>query len=229
MTADNTAHVTNATSIPEGFEHIVNPQNGYGPGEQVIRTTEGLEVLCGPLINYRGMSKEDAQDFWHGSVLIVTKPGQRQPRLQLKPAAPAVSVTNRTATSGAKSPLYRNGEVVEGLNLYSDSSKAFWRFFLKVPLGQEESRWEYMIPEMLDASGEPRHASRTFVVPSVHDSMRIMFHSCNGFSVGTDEEAWSGPALWNSVLRIHKERPFHIMIGGGDQVWPFFLIPKAVH
>lgn len=46
-----------------------------------------------------------------------------------------------------------------------------------------------------------------------------MFHSCNGFSVGTDEEAWSGPALWNDVLRRHAEVPFHVMIGGGDQIY----------
>lgn len=46
-----------------------------------------------------------------------------------------------------------------------------------------------------------------------------MFHSCNGFSVGTDEEAWSGPALWNDVMRRHSEVPFHVMLGGGDQIY----------
>ena len=49
--------------------------------------------------------------------------------------------------------------------------------------------------------------------------MSIMFHSCNGFSVGTDEEAWCGPALWNDVLRRHEENPIHVMIGGGDQIY----------
>jgi len=49
--------------------------------------------------------------------------------------------------------------------------------------------------------------------------MRIMFHSCNGFSVGTDEDFWSGPALWNDVLRTHEQRPFHVMVGGGDQIY----------
>lgn len=46
-----------------------------------------------------------------------------------------------------------------------------------------------------------------------------MFHSCNGFSVGTDEQAWSGPALWNDVMRRHAEVPFHVMLGGGDQIY----------
>ncbi|KAJ4295874.1 hypothetical protein N0V88_004576 [Collariella sp. IMI 366227] len=70
-----------------------------------------------------------------------------------------------------------------------------------------------------------RYASRTkprvnsFFVPAVEESMRIMFHSCNGFSVGTDEEAYSGAALWNDVARKHREKPFHVMIGGGDQIY----------
>jgi hypothetical protein len=44
-----------------------------------------------------------------------------------------------------------------------------------------------------------------------------MFHSCNGFSVGTDEEAYSGTPLWSDVLRQHEEKPIHVMIGGGDR------------
>ncbi|KAH6682346.1 hypothetical protein F5X68DRAFT_155841 [Plectosphaerella plurivora] len=50
-------------------------------------------------------------------------------------------------------------------------------------------------------------------------SMRIMFHSCNGFSVGTDEDEWCGPALWNDVVRRHAQSPFHVMVGGGDQIY----------
>lgn len=57
------------------------------------------------------------------------------------------------------------------------------------------------------------------MVPAAQDSMRIMFHSCNGFSVGTDEDFWSGPALWNDVLRTHDQKAFHVMIGGGDQIY----------
>jgi hypothetical protein len=38
-----------------------------------------------------------------------------------------------------------------------------------------------------------------------------MFHSCNGFSVGTDEDAYSGACLWNDVGRVHAKTPFHVM------------------
>lgn len=64
-----------------------------------------------------------------------------------------------------------------------------------------------------------KQSTRVFYVPSDTESMRVMFHSCNGFSVGTDEDAWSGCALWNDVLRRHGGRPFHCMIGGGDQIY----------
>jgi hypothetical protein len=29
----------------------------------------------------------------------------------------------------------------------------------------------------------------------------------------------AGPALWNNVLELHAKRPFHCMIGGGDQIY----------
>ena len=29
----------------------------------------------------------------------------------------------------------------------------------------------------------------------------------------------AGPVLWNNVLELHAKRPFHCMIGGGDQIY----------
>ena len=109
---------------------------------------------------------------------------------------------------------------VMATKLYSDPAKSFWQFALDVHLQPYEAKWVYTIPEAHSAHDEASpDISRAFYVPSLHQSMRIMFHSCNGFSVGTDEEAWSGPALWNDVVRVHDERPFHCMIGGGDQIY----------
>ena len=144
--------------------------------------SQGLDVHCGPLLNYKGMSYENNRAYWHGSVLVVTNPGQKQPRLQLKSLGPV------TSSSGSSS----QAELVEGLKLYADMSRAFWRFSLHVPLEQSECKWEYDIPDMVfQAKLNTSSTSRIFVVPSVHESMRIMFHA---------------------------EKPFHVMIGGGDQV-----------
>jgi len=98
---------------------------------------------------------------------------------------------------------------IEGTKLYSDSRNTFWRFNLEVPMRDTEIKCSYSIPS-LKMRGK-KTDKQSFFIPAVHDSMRIMFHSCNGFSVGTDEEAWSGAALWNDVYRVHAQKPFHVM------------------
>jgi hypothetical protein len=103
----------------------------------------------------------------------------------------------------------RGESTVEGVKLYSDSRNTFWRFNLEVPMRDTEIRCSYSIPD-LKLKGK-KTDKQSFYIPAIHDSMRIMFHSCNGFSVGTDEEAWSGAALWNDVYRIHAQKPFHVM------------------
>jgi hypothetical protein len=99
---------------------------------------------------------------------------------------------------------------VKGVKLYADPKSVFWRFSLQVEMQEAETHWEYRIPGLHFTNGN-KTDKQSFFVPAVSESMRLMSYSCNGFSVGTDEDAWSGPALWNDVLRIHKETPFHAM------------------
>ncbi|KAK0729329.1 hypothetical protein B0T21DRAFT_394637 [Apiosordaria backusii] len=169
---------------------------------------DGKEISVGPLINYRRMEGRR----WVGSVLVVTVGGGRRqgytPTLELRRAV------GEEAGEGGSG----GGSKIEGICLYSDPRNTFWRFDITVEMEGRETKWEYELPGL-------RFASRTkprvnaFYVPAVTESMRIMFHSCNGFSVGTDEEAFSGACLWNDVMRKHRERPFHVMIGGGDQIY----------
>lgn len=139
-------------------------------------STSPVDVLCGPLINYQHMTYTGHQATWHGSVLIVTKPTPHTPRLEYGPSE-------------------SRGEVVtvEGLKLYQDPDKAFWRFSLEVPLSEEQTEWSYLVSNIRFLSDiRNKDGRRFFFVPGNDESMRIMFHSCNGFSVGTDEEYWSG-------------------------------------
>jgi hypothetical protein len=111
--------------------------------------------------------------------------------------------------------LTGNGNVseevkIQGTKLYSDPTNTFWRFDLKVPMRQLEIKCEYNIPGLTFPRGK-KTDKQSFFIPAISESMRIMFHSCNGFSVGTDEEAFSGPCLWNDVLREHQKTPFHVM------------------
>ncbi|CAG8953495.1 hypothetical protein HYFRA_00010245 [Hymenoscyphus fraxineus] len=108
--------------------------------------------------------------------------------------------------------------LVNGTRLYSDHKNTFWRFDLVVPMQESEIECEYTISGLNFTQGK-KTDKQTFFIPAITESMRIMFHSCNGFSVGTDEDAWSGPCLWNDVNRVHKVTPFHVMLGGGDQIY----------
>jgi hypothetical protein len=186
-------------------QHEGSIEQHDGPLEE----TDGREVRCGPLLNYRRMEN----GVWHGSVLLVVKGGIIEeefiPVLLLQKAA------NRNARGEiihdqnfvAESAKYTK---IIGVRLYSDPRNIFWRFSLAVPMEELEMQMAYRIPGLrfvLDGKTDRQQ----FYIPSINESMRIMFHSCNGFSVGTDEAAWSGPALWNDVQRVHRKTPFHVM------------------
>ena len=99
---------------------------------------------------------------------------------------------------------------VPGTKLYSDPANTFWRFDLQVPMQESEIQVDYSIPG-LSFTQDSKTDQQSFFIPAISESMRICFHSCNGFSVGTDEEAYSGAALWNDVMRVHQRTPFHVM------------------
>lgn len=209
---------------------VANNEIEYRIGSGVTDANDDFEVMCGPLLNYKWMSKPQSQlPIWHGSVLIVTKPGKCRPELILrfiesllvKDDLISKGQNNMSKNSTENGDEWQRQRSCQGTLIYADQLKAFWRFSLELELQETENRWEYIIPNMrfLSDASSRTSSSRTFVVPAASQSMRIMFHSCNGFSVGTDEDAWSGPALWNDVLRLHTEEPFHVMIGGGDQIY----------
>ena len=187
---------------------------------------DGKTIACGPLLNYKHMEG----NLWHGSVLVVTKGGGKEPAppptLVLKRGGPVAggdsgpipSATGNGETSVEAFSKASGGREIQGTCLYSDVRNTFWRFNIDVEMDEIEVKWEYALPDLRFVS-KTKPRVNTFFVPAVTESMRIMFHSCNGFSVGTDEEAWSGAALWNDVMRRHKEAPFHVMIGGGDQIY----------
>ncbi|KAL7786239.1 hypothetical protein V8C37DRAFT_392659 [Trichoderma ceciliae] len=169
--------------------------------------SDGKEIVCGPLLNYRRMER----NYWFGSVLIVIKGGGKEVLHE------PLLVLRRAGGQGEAAAQTQHTQI-RGERLYSDKRNTFWAFGISVPLEPSETRYEYEVPGMrFSTSHKPQVNS--FFIPAVNESMRIMFHSCNGFSVGTDEEAWSGPALWNDVVRKHTATPFHVMVGGGDQIY----------
>jgi hypothetical protein len=190
---------------PTTTDTPIHSTNGTVPGSGPSASAN-LNVVCGPLLNFRRMSNELSDSpIWHGSVLIVVPPGSPQPTLRLNCVG--------AVDGSAQQHTIPDGRSIPGEKLFEDRNKAFWRFSIEVPMLPFECSWQYAL--LQTGNVQPK----VFAVPSKTQSMRMMFHSCNGFSVSVDEDEWSGPALWNDVLSVHKERPFHVMIGGGDQIY----------
>lgn len=114
----------------------------------------------------------------------------------------------RTPVDGEKVGKYKD---VRGYRLHAERGYTFWRFSIEVELRDKEQRIAYRIN---------RGPATGFWVPARNQSMNIMFHSCNGFSVSVAPDDLSGPdPLWRDVLNNHQSRPFHVMLGGGDQLY----------
>ena len=148
-------------------------QDGYtgvGQGPQIKSTFKLTEVLCGPLLNYRRMSKANTDNpIWHGSVLLVITPGQQPPQLRLRVLR---TQDQDVVLTGVAS--YTKSITAEPL--YHDPKSSFWRFNIEVPFQTQETRWQYTI-DGLSAVRSSRVAPsepRTFMVPAKDQSMRIM-------------------------------------------------------
>lgn len=109
---------------------------------------------------------------------------------------------------GEKAGRYRE---VRAARLHAERGVTFWRFNIEVELGSTQARIAYRINRGPDIG---------FWVPASGQTMNVMFHSCNGFSLSVDPNTFSGPdPLWRDVLNRHQYRPFHVMLGGGDQIY----------
>lgn len=114
--------------------------------------------------------------------------------------------------------LYRE---VDAVRLLAERGFTFWRFNIEVELTSEQMRIAYRINEG-PAVG--------FWVPAKGQSMNIMLYTCNGFSMGATPDVFSGPdPLWRDVLNKHQSKPFHVMIGGGNQIFNDVVMKDTHH
>lgn len=110
---------------------------------------------------------------------------------------------------------------VRGFRLHREHGLTFWRFNIEVELRDTQQRIAYRIN---------RGPSTGFWVPARHQAMNIMFHTCNGFSYGVDVNRLNGPdPMWRDVLNTHQTQPFHVMLGGGDQIHMDCVMDQTEH
>lgn len=124
----------------------------------------------------------------------------------------------KSPVDGEKLGKYKD---VRGYRLHTERGYTFWRFSVEVELRDKEQRIAYRIN---------RGPATGFWVPAKNQSMNIMFHSCNGFSLSVNPDELSGPdPLWRDVLNNHQSRPFHVMLGGGDQLYCDAVMRQTTH
>lgn len=125
--------------------------------------------------------------------------------------SPVDGATDRKQTlqyDGEKAGKYKE---VRGFRLHAEQGVTFWRFNLEIELRDQQQRIAYRIN---------RGPATGFWVPARDQAMNIMFHSCNGFSHDVDPDLYCGPdPMWRDVLNTHQTQPFHVMLGGGDQIY----------
>ena len=102
---------------------------------------------------------------------------------------------------GQRSGRYRE---VKGVRLHKERGVTFWRFNLEVELGDAESRIAYSIN---------RGSSVGFWVPARGQTMNIMFHSCNGFSLSV--EYVESPYLFGKLTLV-VQTSSRVLIRSGE-------------
>lgn len=121
----------------------------------------------------------------------------------------------------------------------------FWRFMIHVPLGESQMRVSYSVNNGIEMDffvpGRMQNmrwaAYSVSLSPSCfcrklhaarasHFTCVRLIAQCNGFSAGVNPDDFRGPGfqsgydpVWVDLLQKHAEEPFHVLVGGGDQLY----------
>lgn len=183
------------------FESLNEQQVTNPPPESCPVTTpiDGLTVHCGPILKLCG-TLEQNQASWRGSILLV-----------VSGAVPKITYKLGAADEKAGSGKIAEGEFPGKLFFESYNGLQFYRYDISLKLAEYEQKVKYSV----NGLQTPAHQ---FFVPAALQSMNVVSYSCNGFSLATDTSDYK-LSLWLDVLRKHSQQRYHVMLGGGDQIY----------
>lgn len=97
----------------------------------------------------------------------------------------------------------------------------FWRAEIELPPGEEDYLVGYTISLNQTRATDIHQRDRwTFYVPAANEKPRFAYTSCNGFSSADILTKTEKPyALWEQMQRQHYQRPFSLLMMGGDQLY----------
>ncbi|CAI5759785.1 unnamed protein product [Candida verbasci] len=156
-------------------------------------------ITCGPILRLSGTLEN--QNNYRGSIMLVTKDSPDEaPQLTFK-IGPSQKSTNSN---------FKTGEFLS-TKYYEQNGYKFFRYEVNLELAEVEQKVEYFINNSFKKNFQ-------FYIPAVDESMNVISFSCNGFSLACDASEYKS-SLWLDVLDKHKDQHYHVMLGGGDQIY----------
>ncbi|CAN3363036.1 hypothetical protein DICA2_E08416 [Diutina catenulata] len=157
-----------------------------------------INVRCGPSIRLFG-THEKGHDY-RATMMLVVEGSEIPPvTFEIGPSLPQQG-----------EPQIQQGEFPYSV-FHEEEGFTFVRYAIDSDLADHEQRVRYAV-------GGHSAPGFQFFVPAAQDSMNVMSYSCNGFSLGTPTSEFPS-SLWLDVLRKHQDRHYHVMLGGGDQLY----------
>lgn len=163
---------------------------------------DGLDIRCGPILRLSGTLENQTSNY-RGSMMLVIKNDDS--------VVPTVSYKIGPSSRSAAGDLTLEDGEFPGTKYFEVAGYQFWRFEINLQLVEYEQLVKYFI-------NNNYRKSQQFFIPAVSDSMNVVSFSCNGFSLATDTSDYKS-SLWLDVLKKHKDQHYHVMLGGGDQIY----------
>ncbi|KAG0203416.1 hypothetical protein BGX33_009139, partial [Mortierella sp. NVP41] len=159
------------------------------------------QFKCGPVLRYQDILVN--QRRWVGSALIVTD-RRDPPRLVIRdPTKSQVGFSRARLLDSWEGNHFYRYDIQLTLLSHREKNITYW---FETENGQRVSS-----PQTWN-----------FFVPALDEAHNWAFYSCNGFTsdVEDPETNFHGAnPLWDDLLTAHDAKPFHTMIGGGDQIY----------
>lgn len=204
---DHEQHVQNPEPQDDGPNSLVEDAEEVEDAaieaarQEYANIKPSAQFKCGPVLRYQDILVD--QRRWVGSVLIVTE-SRNPPRLAIR--------------DPTKSQVgYSRGRLLdswEGNNFYR------YEILLTIMAHREKNITYWFETEHGRRVDTPQ--TWNFFVPALDEAHNWAFYSCNGFTsdVEDPETNFHGAnPLWDDLLTAHDAKPFHTMVGGGDQIY----------
>ncbi|WFD25813.1 hypothetical protein MNAN1_000779 [Malassezia nana] len=163
------------------------------------------QVDVGPLLRYDTV---DAYGVYHAFVLLITQhTAATMPR-----APPLLQYVPMAEQKPTGPPMQTRGLRLWVYNDDANRAHIFWRFKIEVKMLRVPQSVAYTIVDATDLVD--------FHIPAYHQNFRWASYSCAGFSASVKQDEFHGPdPMWNDLLIEHAKNPFHVLVGGGDQIY----------